>query len=210
MKLPVSIFLFLLLFFSVSAITVATEPMKEDNTHVRVWNKFMDDSLALHKKITSGNDIKVKKSIGGYAQNKNFYTEYRYYKDDRLISQVQWEKDNPQQIHTIEVYLHDKKGRLVRDFMAAYLPYYHNAPTQTLITFHHYNGDLHAFRSFDASGDTTLERCVGKNEKGQSINMLLDENDFFNEEDDTMETLEYQECFAGFKHNELGKYIIPQ
>ena len=206
MKLSV----FILLSFSFISIASATEPMKSDSTHVRVWNKFMDDSLALHKKITSGNDIEIKKSIGGYAQIKNFYTEYRYYKKGRLISQVQWEKDNPEQIHTIEVFLHDEKGRLVRDFMAAYLPYYHNAPTQTLITFHHYNGDLHAFRSFDASGDTTLERCVGKNEKGQSINMILDEDDFFNEDDDTMETLEYQECFAGLKQNKLGKYIIPQ
>lgn len=206
MKLSVLI----LLSFSVLSIASATEPMKGDSKHVRVWNKFMDDSLALHKKITSGNDIEIKKSIGGYAQIKNFYTEYRYYKNGRLISQVQWEKDDPEQIHTIEVFIYDGKGRLVRDYMAAYLPYYHNAPTQTLITFHHYDGDLHAFRSFDASGDATLERCVGKNKKGQSINMILDEDDFFNEEDDTMETLEYQECFAGLKQNKLGKYIIPQ
>jgi len=206
MKLSVLLFLFFSVIFTASA----TEPMKGDSTHVRVWNKFMDDSLALHKKITSGSDVEIKKSIGGYARIKNFYTEYRYYKNDRLISQVQWEKDNPEQIHTIEVFLYDDKGRVVRDFMAAYLPYYHNAPTQTLITFHHYSGDLHAFRSFDASGDTTLERCVGKSEKGQTINMILDEDDFFNEEDDTMETLEYQECFAGLKQNKLGKYIVPQ
>ena len=200
----------ILLFFSFISATLATEPMKADSTHVYVWNKFMDDSLALHKKITAGKDIEIKKSIGGYAQIKDFYTEYRYFENGRLISQVQWEKDNPKQIHTIEVFLYDEKGRLVRDFMAAYLPYYHNAPTQTLISFHHYTGDLHAFRSFDASGDVTLESCVGKNTKGQSINMILDEDDFFNEEDDTMETLEYQECFKGLKQNKLGKYVVPQ
>lgn len=188
----------------------ATEPMKEDSTHVRVWNKFMTDSLALHKKITTGSDIKIKKSTGGYARNDDFYTEYRYFKDGRLISQLRWEKDNPKQIHTIEVYLHDKKGRVIRDYMGAYLPFYHNAPTQTLISFHHYNGDLHAFRSFDASGDMTLERCVGKNKKGQSVNILLDEDDFFNEEDNTMETAEYKKCFEGLKQNKLGKYIIPR
>lgn len=188
----------------------ATEPVKGDSTHVRVWNKFMDDSLALHKKLTSGNEIKVKKTIGGYAQIKDFYTEYRYFKNGQLISQVQWEKDDPEQIHTLEVYVRDDKGRVIRDFTGAYLPHYHNAPTQTLISFHHYAGDLHAFRSFDASGDMTLERCVGKNKKGQSINLILDENDFFNEADRTMDTLEYQECFAGLKQIKLGKYIIPQ
>ena len=199
-----------LLPFVFPLLSFAAEPMKEDSTHVRVWNKFMDDSLLLHKKITSGSDIKVKKTIGGYAQIKDFYAEYRYFKNGQLISQLQWEKDDPEQIHSIEIFVRDDKGRVVRDYMGAYLPYFHNAPTQTLISFHHYDGELHAFRTFDASGDITLERCVGKNKNGQSINMILDEDDFFNEEDDTMETLEYQECFAGLKQKQLGKYVIPQ
>lgn len=199
-----------LLPIALTSLSFATEPMKGDSTHVRVWNKFMDDSLLLHKKIASGKEIKIKKTIGGYARIKDFYTEYRYFKNGRLISQLQWEKDDPEQIHSIEIFVRDDKGRVIRDYMGAYLPYYHNAPTQTLISFHHYNGDLHAFRSFDASGDMTLERCVGKNKKGQSINLILDEDDFFNQEDDTMETLEYQECFAGLKQKQLGKYVIPQ
>lgn len=196
--------------FNSISISFAAEPMKEDSTHVRVWNKFMDDSLALHKKITSANNIKIKKRTGSYAQNKDFYTEYRYFKNGRLISQLQWEKDDPEQIHTIEVYVHDENGRVLRDYMGAYLPFYHNAPTQTLISFHHYDGDLHAFRSFDASGDMTLERCVGKNKEGQSINIILDEDDFFNEEEDATKTPGYQECFAGLTQKTLGKYIIPQ
>lgn len=196
-------------FIFISA-SYATEAMKGDNIHARVWNKFIADSLLLHKKITSGKDVIVKKSIGGYAQIKDFYTEYRYFKNGHLLSQLQWEKDNPSQIHSIEVFVRDNKGRVIRDYMAAYLPYYHNAPTQTLISFHHYANGLHAFRSFDASGDMVLERCVGENKKGQSINMILDEDDFFNEEDTTMETSEYKECFVGLKQNQLGKYLIPQ
>lgn len=188
----------------------ATEAMKGDNKHIRVWNKFASDSLLLHKKLTDGKKLEVKTSIGGYANVKNFYIEHRYYDKGRLISQVQWEKDDPKTLHTIEVFVHDKKGRVARDFMAAYLPFYHNAPTQTLISIHHYNNKLHAFRSFDASGDTVLERCMGKANNGQSVNILLDEDDLFNDDDNIMSSADYKECFAGLKQDKLDKYIIPQ
>lgn len=119
-------------------------------------------------------------------------------------------KDDPKTLHTIEVYVHDKLGRVVRDYTAAYLPFYHNAPTQTLISLHHYNNKLHAFRSFDASGDTVLERCEGKDSKGQTVNLLLDEDDLLYDNDGIMDSAEYKQCFAGFKHDKLGKYILPQ
>ena len=188
----------------------ATEAMKGDNKHVRVWNKFADDSLKLHKKLTDGKKLDVETSIGSYANVKDFYIEHRYFDNGRLISQVQWEKDDPTILHTIEVFVHDKEGRVVRDFMAAYLPFYHNAPTQTLISIHHYNNELHAFRSFDASGDIVLERCTGKTNNGQLVNILLDEDDLFNDDDNIMASADYKECFAGFKQEKLGKYIIPQ
>jgi len=193
-----------------SNVAFATEPMKEDNKHVRTWNKFANDCLALHKQLTDGKHHKVEKSIGSYANVKNFYTEHRYLKGDKLVSKVQWEKDDPETLHTIEVYVHDDEGRVTRDFMAAYLPFYHNAPTQTLISFHHYTGDLHSFRTFDASGDKILERCEGKNAQGQVVNMLLDEDDLFNDPDELIGSKEYNECFAGLTQNELGKYIVPQ
>ena len=188
----------------------ATEPMKEDSTHVRVWNKFASDILRLHQRLTSGKDLQVKTRIGSYANVKNFYIEHRYFNKDKLISQVQWEKDNPETLHTIEVYVYDDKGRVIRDFLAAYLPFYHNAPTQTLASFHHYNGSLHAFRSFDASGDKVLERCTGKDSKGQEINLLLDEDDLINDPDELIGSKDYLACFTGLKQQQLGKYIIPQ
>lgn len=201
--------LFLMSSFISSAV-IATESMKGDNNHVRIWNKFASDSLALHKKLTDGKNYQVKKSIGSYANVKDFYVEHRYYDNGRLVSQVQWEKDDPTTLHTIEVYVHDKQGRVVRDFMAAYLPFYHNAPSQTLISIHHYTGNLHAFRSFDASGDIVLERCTGKGKKGQDVNMLLDEDDLINDPDDMFSSKEYSECFSDFKQEKLGKYIVPQ
>ena len=193
-----------------SFIVTATEPMKEDSVHVRVWNKFAADTLKLHKKITEGKDFQIKTRIGSYANVKDFYIENRYFHNGKLISQLQWEKDNPQQLHTIEVYLYDKKGRVIRDFTAAYLPFYHNAPTQTLASFHHYNGRLHAFRSFDATGDKVLERCTGIDKKGQQVNLLLDEDDLINDPDDLIGSKEYNNCFSGLKQQQLGIYIIPQ
>lgn len=211
-RLPVLFKIFALMIFSFALHTIAsaTEPMKGDNKHVRTWNKFADDSLTLHKKLTDGKKLKVKTQIGSYANVKDFYIEHRYFDKGNLISQVQWEKDNPKQLHTIEVYVHDKQGRVVRDFMAAYLPFYHNAPTQTLISFHHYNNNLHAFRSFDASSDTILERCTGKNKKGQAVNFILDEDDLYNDDDGIIGSADYNECFVGLKQDKLGKYIIPQ
>lgn len=208
--LPGKILTFIFLFTFLSSATYATEVMKEDNIHVRVWNKFANDSLLLHKKLTKGKNLKVKTSIGSYANVKDFYIEHQYLDNGKLISQVQWEKDDPTTLHTIEVYVYDNKGRVARDFMAAYLPFYHNAPTQTLISIHHYDGDLHAFRSFDASGDMILERCEGKNAKGQPVNLLLDEDDLINDPDEIIGTKEYNECFNGLTQNKLGKYIIPQ
>jgi len=201
---------FIFFFTFLSSAAFATEAMKEDNVHVRVWNKFANDSLSLHKKLTEGKKLEIKTSIGSYAHVKNFYIEHQYLDKGKLISQVQWEKDDPTTLHTIEVYVHDNQGRVARDFMAAYLPFYHNAPTQTLISIHHYDGDLHAFRSFDASGDVILERCEGKNAKGQPVNLLLDEDDLINDPDEIMGTKEYNVCFKGLKQQTLGKYIIPQ
>lgn len=200
---------FLTMSFASSAV-FATEPMKGDSNHARIWNKFANDSLALHKKLTDGKDYQVKKSIGGYANVKNFYTEYLYLNKGKLISQVQWEKDDPKTLHTIEVFIHDEKGRVARDFMAAYLPFYHNAPTQTLISFHHYNGKIHSFRSFDATGDKVLERCMGTDEKGQEINFLLDEDELYNDPNAIIGSKEYNKCFAGLKQKKLGKFIVPQ
>lgn len=204
-------FITVIFFFTLfAAVVYATEPMKGDNNHARIWNKFAADSLRLHKKLTQGKNLRVKTRVAGYANVKNFYIEHRYYENEKLVSQVQWEKDDPKTLHTIEVYVHDKKGRVVRDYMAAYLPFYHNAPTQTLISFHHYKGNLHAFRSFDASGDKVLERCTGEDKNGQAINMLLDEDDLFNDPDDIIGSKDYDSCFKGLKQNKLGKYIIPQ
>lgn len=189
------------------------EALKEDNYHIRSWNKFAQDSLKLHEKLTANQNVEVKSRLGGYARLKDFYQEHAYYREGKLISRVQWEKDNPDQLHSIEVFIHDAVGRVVRDYSASYLPFYHNAPTQTLISFHHYNGDLHAFRTFDASGALIVERCTGTDAAGKEVNFILDEDEIYEAQRDSagfMQSAEYKNCFDGLTQQELGIYQVPR
>lgn len=189
----------------------AANPMKQDNQHIRTWNRFADQAYQLHLQLTQTKGISKKTRVGGYAQMPEFYREEQFYLGDRLISQVQWEIENPDQLHTIEVFIHDEQGRVIRDYVAAYLPTYRNAPTQTLISFHRYYDQLHAFRSFDASGYRIIERCTGSL-NGQIVNLLLDEDEIYEALGDSqgiMASKEYQACFGNLP-TEAGKYLTPQ
>jgi hypothetical protein len=196
-----------------SAAMAQTQSLKEDNQHIRRWTQFADDVLALHKQKVAKHDVKIEKRVGGYFQQPEFYVEKKYYdrKTGRLLSIVQWEKENPDKMHSIEVYIHDDEGNVVRDYIAAYLPTYRNAPTQTLVSFHNYNDDLHAFRSFDASGYRVVERCKGTYQ-GKDVNFILDEDEIAEALDgytDIMKTDKYQACFEGVPEKP-GKYLQPQ
>ena len=193
-------------------VSAADSRMKEDNQHIRNWTQYANNILKLHYQLVKKHPHEIKKSVGGYAGNKDYYIEEQYIskKTGKLISKVQWEKKNPKVMHTVEVYVHDDKGQLLRDFMAAYLPGYNNAPIQTLISFHQYSGKLHGFRSFDASGDRILERCEGEH-KGKPFEFLMDEDDLYdaamngNPIDEKM----YALCI-GQLPEKLGKYVLPQ
>jgi len=199
----------LLMSMSCSQIVFAETKTKAPNKHIITWQAFAENTLALHHKLISEVPVVKKTKLGGYADLPNFYIEKTYTnaKTNKLISRVQWEKANPKQLHTIEVYLYDDKGRVTRDFTAAYLPSYHSAPTQTLISLHNYNGDLHAFRTFDASGYRIVERCTG-HYHGKEVNLLLDEDEIADGSPE-MQTAEYKACFDGVQEK-AGKYLIPQ
>lgn len=189
----------------------AAQPMKEDNQHIRTWNRFAEQVYALHQRLTQGEDISKQSRLGGYAGMSEFYREERFYRGERLISKVQWEKDQPDRLHAIEVFIHDAEGRVVRDYIAAYLPSYRNAPTQTLISLHRYQDQLHAFRSFDASGYRVIERCTGSL-NGESVELLLDEDEIYEAQGDPqgiMASETYQACFGDLP-TEAGKYLTPQ
>ena len=156
----------------------------------------------------------VKEKIGGYAHLPDFYLQKEFYNKGRHIATVMWERETPQNLHSIEVFVHDKQGRVIRDFTAAYLPDYRNSATQTLISFHRYHEGLHAFRTFDASGYRITERCTGTFE-GEEVDFVLDEDEIAEALEDAyikkgiMVSNEYENCFAGLPQ-EVGKYIMPQ
>ncbi len=184
--------------------------LQEDKTHVYVWNRFAEQILDLHNKLIEELPVTRKTRIGGYAHLPDFYREESYYHNGNLISRVQWEKANPDTLHVIEVFIHDNSGRVIRDYTAAYLPEYHNAPTQTLVSLHAYNGELHAFRSFDASGELVVERCTG-NLDGKQVNLLLDLDQIFQAgeiDDGIRQTREYRACFTGLP-KQAGTYLKP-
>jgi hypothetical protein len=190
------------------------EEMQEDNVHVRTWNQFAQDVLRFHQQRISNKDVKVQETIGGYAHLPDFYIQKEYFLGGNHIATVMWEREKQEHLHSIEVFIHNKEGKVVRDYTAAFLPQYRNAPTQTLISFHRYNNGLHAFRSFDASGYRIVERCTGSY-KGKEVNLLLDEDEIAEALADVhtrqgiMVSDDYQNCFGNLQQ-ELGKYIKPQ
>ncbi len=199
-----------MLFVSVNA---SAETVRGDNEHARKWNKFADDVLVLHKHLTTKTETSKKTRLGGYFGNPKFYKEDGYYEKTtgKLISLVQWELQNPNLMHSIEVFVRDDQGRILRDYSAAYLPNYRNAPTQTLVSLHIYNGELHAFRTFEATGDRIVERCTGKL-KNEDVNFILDEDEIAHAmggSTDVMERVDYKACFKGMP-DEAGKYLTPQ
>ncbi len=205
--------LLLLCLFAAPLPAVEQHAMKEDNQHVRRWNAFANNLLKLHERLTNQQIHVIKTRMGGYAHMADFYKEYKFInkKTGKLISQLQWEKAYPDNLHTIEVFIYDEYGRVIRDYSAAYLPQYRNAPTQTLISLHAYNGLLHAFRSFDATGDHILDRCTG-NYNAKVINIMLDEDELYAAQfarNGVMQSDTYQECFKGLPTT-AEKYLQPQ
>ena len=202
---------FLLMLLPVSQ--AYAEVLKADNEFARVCNMFADNVLELHQKLIDARNVKVVKSTGGYHGNPDFYAEEKYIdkKNGKVISIVTWELENPENLHTIEVFVRDDKGRVIRDYAAAYLPTYRNAPTQTLVSLHQYNGKLHAFRTFDAVGDRLVDRCTGTL-NGKEVNLLLDEDDLIDAihgDSRAMEAPEYKACFKGLP-TQPGDYLTPQ
>ncbi|MFV1983279.1 MAG: tetratricopeptide repeat protein [Thiohalomonadales bacterium] len=186
--------------------SIKPKKMTIDLHHIKTWNKFTDSLYQIHQQQLKKYKVRTTSVIGGYPSNKDYYTETRYFdkKTNKLLSVIQWEKENKNNIHTIEVYKYDNKGRVIRDYLSAYLPVYRNAPIQTLINIHSYNDKLHSFRQYDASGYLIYEQCEGTffNDK---ILLSIDEDEF---NSDVIKSEEYLACFNHLP-TFVGKYINP-
>ncbi len=188
------------------------DTVQVDDQSVRQWNTFADSLYRLHQRQIAGRKIREAEQIGGYARLEGFYREVSYHDADtgRLLSRIQWERANPERIHTIEVYVYDDQGRVARDYMAWYLPHYRNAPRQTTINLHHYDGGLHGWRQFDASDNRIYERC--SRQPGDKVLIELRGEDRIGHAEENpriVNSREYQRCFGGLQKT-AGRYLMPQ
>ncbi|MEJ2362145.1 MAG: hypothetical protein P8Z75_12080 [Gammaproteobacteria bacterium] len=193
----------------VTVSAVAANAGKPLNKHEVAWHHFADQILSLHRKLISQVPVVKKTRVGGYARQPAFYREVSYYsaRTHKLISRIRWEKQHPDKLHTIEVFIRDDQGRVTRDFTAAYLPNYYRAPSQTLISFHGYHDGLQAFRTFDADGYRVVEGCRGEYQ-GKKVEIILDEDEIA-EGAPAMHSAIYKTCFRGMRRK-VGKYLTPQ
>jgi tetratricopeptide (TPR) repeat protein len=155
---------------------------RENLQRIAAWNAFADSLYKLHLYRLKGRQIRSTEETGGYGGflgKSDYYRDVEYYDavSGRILSRIQWETEYPYAIHVIQVFIYDQSNRLVKDYIAAYLPRFRNAPIQTLINFHHVDDDLHAFRQFDASGDRIYEQCKGTH-FGADVNISLEEHEF--------------------------------
>lgn len=183
-----------------------------DHEQVRTWNRFARHLYQLHVNVLKQHRIKTTEQRGGYARMPNFYREVSYFDaaTGRLLSRIAWETAQPKNVHVIEVFIYDASGRVTRDYLAAYLPRHRNAPIQTLINFHNYDGELHAFRQFDASGNRIYEQCRGRH-FGEPIEISLEETEIvpiLGAPSPITRTENYTACFSGLSA-QAGKYLDP-
>lgn len=188
------------------------DTVQVDDQSVRQWNTFADSLYRLHQRQIAGRKIREAEQIGGYARLEGFYREVSYHDADtgRLLSRIQWERANPERIHTIEVYVYDDQGRVARDYMAWYLPHYRNAPRQTTINLHHYDGGLHGWRQFDASDNRIYEKCTRLAD--EKVLVEINGEDRIGHAEDNPRSVvhsgEYRRCFGGLPRT-AGAFLQP-
>jgi len=187
--------LFIFVFTASTNAAVNNNVISIDNNHVRTWNAFADAVYQLHVQSIAKVDIKQEVTKGGYPGNPDYYFETKYIdkKTGLLVSRVLREASNHENVHVIEVYVRDAQGKVIRDYLAAYLPKHRHAPIQTLVNLHQYKDNLHAFRQFDASGARIYEQCQGIL-NGEAVFLSLEEHEFYPDES-VLSTREYQHCF---------------
>jgi hypothetical protein len=156
--------------FGMTAVASNQEGVQQDNAAVKRWNSFADNIYQLHLKQTADREISTTERTGSYYRLPGFYQEVKYFdaRNKQLLSKVQRETANPEQLHSVEAYIYDEQNRLIREYSATYLPVFHNAPYQTFMNLHHYTDGLHSFRQYDASDNLIYEVC-SSTETGEKL-----------------------------------------
>jgi hypothetical protein len=177
---------------------------------VKAWNRFSEVLFNLHKQQLAGREIRKTEHSGRYggeAAKKYSFRDVNYYDADtgRLLSYVRWDGEKPDVYHIVEVFVYDAAGRLVRDFSSIYLPWARNAPIRTFVNLHRHNGELHAYRQFDASGRRLYEQCRGR-VSGKAVDISLEYQDITAQ---ATAAPTYKDCFSALPDT-AGAYLTPQ
>lgn len=182
---------------------------------VQRWRQYVDDVHALHKRLIGGRAVSVANRTGGYANQPGYYQEETYTDSGsgRMISRLQWVRQTPTLLHAIEVYVHDRQGRIVRDYSVWYLPDHRNAPWAATVSLHAHPDGLTAFRSFNADDVLVQEACRGRYQ-GKDIDISFDEFARLEEErkpgGGALGSPLYKRCFGSLPVNSAGRFLKPQ
>jgi tetratricopeptide (TPR) repeat protein len=186
------------------------QAVRVDQARVDKWNRFADRLYQVHLKRIAAVPVRTESHVGSYggdyAAGFHFIeTSYFDRASGRLLDRVRVNKAKPKVIHTIELNFYDHNGRVIRDYTAAYLPNFHNAPYQTLIDLYSYHGKLKAFRQWDASGEVLREQCEGSY-MGKDVSLSYE--DYEMPTDPMHESGVYLACFAALPKT-AGKWLNP-
>jgi len=149
----------------ISASTRCLAEIKPHPTAIQS-NNFANALVKLSSHLINKQSVISKQSIGGYGGVTNdlaFYKETKHINkaNNQIISVIQWERKNPDKLHSVVVNIYDGQGRLIRDYSASYLPVHRRAPNHTLINLHYYQENLYSYRQFDALDNLLYEQCEG-------------------------------------------------
>lgn len=186
------------------------------NDHDTVWNRFVEAVHALHQRQLKDRTVQTTETIGDYHGFPGFYREikYRDATSGLVLSTIQWEREHPERIHSIEVNVYGADGRLLRDYMGWYLPNRRSVPRATAINLYHYGDGMRGWRQFDASGERTYEKCSAwrDGKGGKTLIELGDEKvqaALANPHAGVMVSDLYRRCFGGLPDT-AGEYLTPQ
>lgn len=196
--------------FPILAASPQIKQMEVDEDQVTTWNRFAAKVYELHKQRLTGRDLRKSETTGEYGgvMAKGYFYKETSYHDARsglLLSRVRADRDRPETLHIVEVFLYNDQGQMVRDYAAIYLPWARNAPIRTMINVHRHQPDLHAYRQFDASGNRIYEKCQGTT-AGTKVEISLEQQDINAR---TTASDAYRNCFAGIQDT-AGVYLSPQ
>lgn len=193
-----------------AATWVGAQSVGVNQDQVRISNTFVDKLHQLHRQQLAGKQIRQVETFGGYKDLPRFYREVSYYDaaSGRMLSRIQWERERPEQIHAIEVFVYDDNGRVIRDYSAWFLPHYRNAPRETNINFYSYENGTRSWRQFDVFGNRVYEKCHA----GEEVLVELWGDGITVAEEDPKSVVHapaYRRCFAQLATTP-GKFIDPQ